>query len=78
MEEGKKRRDRYAEVPQAAPYTRKEGPDLALVAPLIYGPMLPIIRITFKNRPVLRDRLFFSCIGLATVHGFYVILSRYA
>jgi hypothetical protein len=34
----------------------RSGPRLTLIAPLIYAPMLPLIRITLRDRPVLRDR----------------------
>lgn len=29
-----------------------------VMVPLIYAPMLPLIRITLRNQPVLRDRVF--------------------
>ena len=45
-----------AENPWVSKKPDRSGPRLTLVAPLIYGPMLPLIRITFRNQPVLRDR----------------------
>jgi len=89
QESGKKRKDKYAELPpQAQPQSqqqqqqqfqgeRRAGPDFALYAPLVYGPLLPLIRIAFKNNTLWRNRLFFSGLTMATVHGFYVILTRW-
>jgi hypothetical protein len=34
---------------------------------------LPLIRIVFRRQPVLRDRLFFSAIGVGLVHGTWLI-----
>jgi len=70
------KKDKYATLPIHPKTSGKTGPDWALVAPLVYAPLLPLIRISLKNNPIWRDRLFFGAIGLATIHGFYVIMFR--
>lgn len=45
-----------AENPWVSKKPDRSGPRLTLVAPLIYGPMLPLIRIKFRDQPMLRDR----------------------
>ncbi|KAK9697779.1 hypothetical protein RND81_08G060900 [Saponaria officinalis] len=52
---------------------RKRGPNMMLLLPLIYAPVLPLIRITLKHKPVLRDRLFFGVLAGAFIHGTYLV-----
>ncbi len=40
--------------------------------------LLPVIRVAFKSRPVLRDRLFYSVIGVGLLHGASLISSSAA
>ncbi|KAK9706111.1 hypothetical protein RND81_07G104600 [Saponaria officinalis] len=56
---------------------RKKGPNLMLFLPLIYAPVLPLIRITLKRNPVLRDRLFYGVLAGAFVHGTYLVTDLY-
>ncbi|CAA0814252.1 Unknown protein [Striga hermonthica] len=45
--------------------------------PLVYAPVLPLIRITLRHRPVLRDRVFTGVLAGAFVHGFYLVTDLY-
>ncbi|KAM7509424.1 hypothetical protein LguiA_019877 [Lonicera macranthoides] len=45
--------------------------------PLIYAPVLPLIRLTLRHRPVLRDRLFTGVLVGAFAHGFYLVTDLY-
>ncbi|XP_074269035.1 uncharacterized protein LOC141592324 [Silene latifolia] len=56
---------------------RKRGPNLLLLLPLIYAPVLPLIRITLKRQPVLRDRLFYGVLAGAFIHGTYLVTDLY-
>ncbi|KAL9224014.1 hypothetical protein vseg_000090 [Gypsophila vaccaria] len=56
---------------------RKRGPNMMLLLPLIYAPVLPLIRITLKHQPVLRDRLFFGVLAGAFIHGTYLVTDLY-
>mmetsp|Transcript_195 Transcript_195/g.564 ORF Transcript_195/g.564 Transcript_195/m.564 type:complete len:81 (+) Transcript_195:43-285(+) len=47
------------------------------MAPLAFGCALPLIRIGLRHNPVLRDRLFYGTIGVALVHGVYMIKQTY-
>ncbi|KAL3642905.1 hypothetical protein CASFOL_013720 [Castilleja foliolosa] len=41
--------------------------------PLIYAPVLPLIRISLRRKPVLRDRVFTAVLAGAMVHGIYLL-----
>ncbi|KAL9242412.1 hypothetical protein vseg_016407 [Gypsophila vaccaria] len=56
---------------------RKKGPNLMLFLPLIYAPVLPLIRITMKHKPVMRDRLFYGVLAGAFIHGTYLVTDLY-
>ena len=43
-------------------------PNYLYLTPLFLA-LLPLVRVAFKNQPVIRDRVFFSVIGLGIVHG---------
>ncbi|CBI28151.3 hypothetical protein AAG906_009473 [Vitis piasezkii] len=58
-------------------WKHKRGPPFALFVPLIYAPILPIIRITLRKNPVLRDRLFYGVLAGAFGHGLYLITDLY-
>ncbi|KAK9268958.1 hypothetical protein L1049_000724 [Liquidambar formosana] len=50
---------------KAAPYK--------FLLPLVYAPVLPLIRIALRKKPVLRDRLFTGVLVGAFAHGFYLV-----
>ncbi|KAK4265135.1 hypothetical protein QN277_026224 [Acacia crassicarpa] len=47
------------------------------LVPLIYAPALPLIRLSLRHRPVLRDRLFTAVLAGAFAHGFYLVTDLY-
>ncbi|XP_044463041.1 uncharacterized protein LOC123194001 isoform X2 [Mangifera indica] len=47
------------------------------LVPLIYAPVLPLIRIALRRNPVLRDRLFTGVLVGAFAHGFYLVTDLY-
>ncbi|KAL9250304.1 hypothetical protein AKJ16_DCAP14307 [Drosera capensis] len=58
----------------AAKMKQKRGPPFLLLVPLIYAPILPLIRISLRHKPVLRDRLFTAVLAGAFVHGTYLVV----
>ncbi|CAI5477076.1 unnamed protein product [Closterium sp. Yama58-4] len=46
-----------------------KAPDFWLLSPLLYAPLLPLIRISLRHKPQLRDRLFATAVGGAFMHG---------
>ncbi|KAI0492128.1 hypothetical protein M5K25_024571 [Dendrobium thyrsiflorum] len=56
---------------------RNRGPPFILLLPLIYAPILPLIRIGLRRKPVLRDRLFYGVLAGAFAHGTYLITDLY-
>lgn len=65
---GKKEGDQ----PFALVQSRKREIDWLYLTPLfLMG--LPLIRIALKHNPVLRDRVFYSCVGLGLIHGTWLI-----
>lgn len=52
---------------------QKKGPPLKFLVPLVYAPILPLIRISLRKNPVLRDRLFTVVLAGAFAHGFYLV-----
>nr|GMC58755.1 uncharacterized LOC100276587 [Ipomoea batatas] len=42
--------------------TRKQPPFMMLL-PLVYAPVLPLIRISLRHNPVVRDRLFYGVLA---------------
>ncbi|XP_010688088.2 uncharacterized protein LOC104902105 [Beta vulgaris subsp. vulgaris] len=67
----------YDPFKQEQQQPRKKGPNLLLLLPLIYAPVLPLIRISLKHKPVLRDRLFTAVLAGAFVHGTYLVTTLY-
>lgn len=41
--------------------------------PLLYAPLLPLIRLSLRSRPVLRDRVFAAAILVALSHAGYIM-----
>ncbi|CAK9223476.1 unnamed protein product [Sphagnum troendelagicum] len=52
-------------------------PPFKFLVPLIYAPVLPLIRIGFRTKPVLRDRLFGVVLVAALLHGGYLVSDLY-
>ncbi|KAG8376181.1 hypothetical protein BUALT_Bualt09G0036500 [Buddleja alternifolia] len=52
---------------------RNKGRQLKFLIPLIYAPVLPLIRLSLRHRPVLRDRLFTAVLAGAFAHGMYLV-----
>ncbi|XP_028114422.1 uncharacterized protein LOC114312390 [Camellia sinensis] len=51
----------------------KQRTPLKFLFPLIYAPVLPLIRIQLRHNPVLRDRLFTVVLAGAFARGFYLM-----
>ncbi|MQL88866.1 hypothetical protein Taro_021438 [Colocasia esculenta] len=51
---------------------RNRGPPFKFLVPLIYAPILPLIRIGLRRNPVVRDRLFYGVLAGAFAHGAYL------
>ncbi|PSS13821.1 Protein sickie like [Actinidia chinensis var. chinensis] len=62
---------------QAAIRKQKRGSPIKFMVPLIYAPVLPLIRIQLRHSPVLRDRLFAAVLAGAFAHGFYLVTDLY-
>ncbi|XP_019101623.1 PREDICTED: uncharacterized protein LOC104787918 [Camelina sativa] len=56
---------------------KKKGAPIKFLVPLIYAPALPLIRLTLRHKPVLRDRLFGLVLAGAFAHGFYLVTDIY-
>ncbi|KAI7744156.1 hypothetical protein M8C21_033357 [Ambrosia artemisiifolia] len=52
---------------------QSKGAPFKFLVPLIYAPVLPLIRLTLKHKPVLRDRLFTAVLVGAFAHGSYLV-----
>ncbi|GAY50549.1 hypothetical protein CUMW_127530 [Citrus unshiu] len=52
---------------------QNNGPPYKFLVPLIYAPVLPLIRIGLRKNPVVRDRLFTAVLAGAFAHGFYLV-----
>ncbi|KAA8535044.1 hypothetical protein F0562_030047 [Nyssa sinensis] len=52
---------------------QNRGIPFKYMLPLIYAPVLPLIRIQLRRNPVLRDRLFAAVLAGAFAHGFYLV-----
>ncbi|KDO16038.1 hypothetical protein SPRG_18427 [Saprolegnia parasitica CBS 223.65] len=53
------------------------GPNLHLFAPLLYGPLIPLLRIGLRGRLPQKqiDVIFLSSVGLALGHAGYIMFS---
>ncbi|CAI6004604.1 unnamed protein product [Closterium sp. NIES-64] len=49
-----------------------KAPDYSLITPILYAPLFPLIRITLRHKPKLRDRLFVTAVASAFLHGAYM------
>ncbi|RHN63890.1 hypothetical protein MtrunA17_Chr4g0063171 [Medicago truncatula] len=56
---------------------KNNGPPLKFLFPLIYAPVLPLIRLGLRHKPVLRDRLFTAVLAGAFLHGGYLVSDLY-
>ncbi|CAL0330521.1 unnamed protein product [Lupinus luteus] len=56
---------------------RNKGAPIKFLLPLIYAPVLPLIRLTLRRQPVLRDRLFTAVLAGAFIHGGYLVTDLY-
>nr|GEV21572.1 uncharacterized protein [Tanacetum cinerariifolium] len=54
-----------------------KGSSFKFLVPLIYAPVLPLIRLTLRHKPVLRDRLFTAVLVGAFAHGSYLVSDLY-
>ncbi|XP_071737234.1 uncharacterized protein [Rutidosis leptorrhynchoides] len=54
-----------------------KGAPFKFLVPLIYAPVLPLIRLTLRHKPVLRDRLFTAVLVGAFAHGSYLVSDLY-
>ncbi|KAJ7286730.1 hypothetical protein O6H91_08G030600 [Diphasiastrum complanatum] len=52
-------------------------PPIKFLVPLIYAPLLPLIRIGLRTRPVLRDRVFATVLAAGLFHGIYLVTDLY-
>lgn len=43
----------------------------------MFAPLLPLIRISLRHRPVIRDRAFNFTIGVALIHGASMAMGFY-
>ncbi|GMN70092.1 hypothetical protein TIFTF001_039138 [Ficus carica] len=59
---------------EAAIRKQNKGPPIKFLVPLIYAPVLPLIRLSLRKNPVLRDRLFTAVLAGAFAHGFYLVI----
>ncbi|KAL4653990.1 hypothetical protein ACB092_01G345800 [Castanea dentata] len=62
---------------EAAIRRQNKGPPYKFLVPLIYAPVLPLIRLSLRKNPVLRDRLFTIVLAGAFAHGFYLVTDIY-
>ncbi|XP_023546130.1 uncharacterized protein LOC111805333 [Cucurbita pepo subsp. pepo] len=56
---------------------KKRSAPIKFLVPLVYAPVLPLIRIALRKNPVMRDRLFTAVLAGAFAHGFYLVSDIY-
>ncbi|KAI6681734.1 uncharacterized protein LOC115691513 [Syzygium oleosum] len=56
---------------------QSKGAPFKFLVPLIYAPVLPLIRLSLRKNPVVRDRLFTLVLAGAFAHGFYLVTDIY-
>ncbi|XP_016682575.1 uncharacterized protein [Gossypium hirsutum] len=56
---------------------QNKGPPFKFLVPLVYAPVLPLIRLSLRKNPVLRDRLFTIVLAGAFIHGSYLVYPYY-
>ncbi|XP_021764528.1 uncharacterized protein LOC110729123 [Chenopodium quinoa] len=69
--------DPFKQEPIKQQQQKKKGPNFLLMLPLIYAPVLPLIRISLRHKPVIRDRLFTAVLVGAFAHGAYLVTDLY-
>ncbi|KAL3830003.1 hypothetical protein ACJIZ3_018805 [Penstemon smallii] len=52
---------------------QNKSPPFKFLSILVYAPILPLIRISLRHKPVLRDRLFTAAMAGAFAHGLYLV-----
>ncbi|PON84117.1 hypothetical protein TorRG33x02_201270 [Trema orientale] len=62
---------------EAAIRKQNKGAPIKFLVPLVYAPVLPLIRIALRKNPVVRDRLFTAVLAGAFAHGFYLVTDLY-
>ncbi|CAI0543055.1 unnamed protein product [Linum tenue] len=62
-----------ADPSNQAAVARKPKAPFKFLVPLIYAPVLPLIRLSLRRNPVLRDRLFTAVLAGAFIHGGYLV-----
>ncbi|KAL4298287.1 hypothetical protein GQ457_12G023590 [Hibiscus cannabinus] len=63
--------------PEVVHRRQNKGPPFKFLVPLVYAPVLPLIRLSLRKNPVLRDRLFTLVLAGAFVHGSYLVSDLY-
>ncbi|KAK9947624.1 hypothetical protein M0R45_003239 [Rubus argutus] len=61
----------------AAIRKRSKSSQIKFLVPLIYAPVLPLIRLSLRKNPVVRDRLFTAVLVGAFAHGSYLVTDLY-
>ena len=56
---------------------RNSKPKWMYATPLVFAPLLPMTRIALRNNPKVRDRVFFGLIGVALLHGTFLLSSSF-
>ncbi|XVF88432.1 hypothetical protein PTKIN_Ptkin19aG0050700 [Pterospermum kingtungense] len=56
---------------------QNKGPSFKFLVPLVYAPVLPLIRLSLRKNPVMRDRLFTLVLAGAFIHGSYLVSDLY-
>ncbi|CAM8938772.1 unnamed protein product [Rhodiola kirilowii] len=56
----------------------KKAAPFKFLVPLIYAPALPLIRLSLRRNPVLRDRLFTAVLIGAFAHGAYLVYPSFS
>ncbi|KAM5585112.1 hypothetical protein ABKV19_004489 [Rosa sericea] len=56
---------------------RNKSDQIKFLIPLIYAPVLPLIRLTMRKNPVVRDCLFTAVLVGAFAHGSYLVTDLY-
>ena len=46
-----------------------------MAVPLLYAPLLPLIRLTLRHNPPVRDAAFAAAVGVALLHAGYIMSS---
>ncbi|OAY47104.1 uncharacterized protein LOC110616835 [Manihot esculenta] len=64
-------------IREAGVRKQNNGPPFKFLVPLVYAPVLPLIRISLRRNPVVRDRLFMAVLAGAFAHGFYLVTDLY-